>query len=89
MVGIFEGSANLKSAIRALAMHLHGVQGMLVGHWKVSLCDHRRRIQPARLYHRGAFRSVGEPGHTPGPLLMLVTLYRGAGNTAMVVWRMS
>ena len=31
---------------------------------KYPLCDLRRRIQPARLYHRGALRSVGEPRRT-------------------------
>jgi len=41
------------------------------------LCDLRRRIQPARPYHRGRLSvSVGEPGHLPGPLLMLGLLYR-------------
>jgi hypothetical protein len=35
----------------------------------------RRRIQPARPYHRGALRSVGSRG-MPGRLLILSLLYR-------------
>lgn len=55
-VGIVHG----KSAGR------HTFKITLVWTWG-SFCDHRGRIQPARLYHPGALRSVGGQGVRPVP----------------------